>query len=147
MKKLLFGLILLLFSVSAMAQGPPEYPRDLTLTWTWPTTYADTAATLLEPGILQGGEAFCFDNQQTLIFEAAYPITSGIGLEQSETFVGVIPAPGTYSCFVTAITIPLPGFPDGISSDFSDPSTVKYTGKPSKPSGLSAKEPAAGGGN
>lgn len=125
MKFIYTTLLLLLLSSTASAQQ--GYPRDITLSWVWPTTYVDT--TLIQDGDLRGGDLFCFRNQDTVpVIDTLPVVIAGLpGSPQTETFVGVIPQPGTYHCFLTAVTV------DAISSDFSNEATKKFTGKPLPP--------------
>lgn len=122
---LVSALVLVSFSFQASAQG--SYPRDITLSWDWPTLYVDT--TLIQPGDLRGGDVICFRNNDlaVTVFDVPVAITVALGSRESVTLVGLIPQPGTYHCFVTAVTV------DGISSDLSNEATRKFTGKPLPP--------------
>ena len=112
--------LLLLLAPSAFAQQ--DYPRDITLTWTWPTLYTDN--TVIQPGDLRGAFITCDRQDGTRVIDTEIPITTALGSTQTEVFVGFIPQPGTYTCFSFAITV------DDISSDPSNPASKKYTGKP-----------------
>ena len=118
MKKLL---VLALIPVAALAQQ--MFPQDLSLSWTHPTQYTDL--TPIEPGDLRGTLLQCSRNDNTLIVNEEVPF--GGPVEQSYTFVGVIPQPGTYTCIAFSITI------DGVMSDASNEVVRKYTGKPLPP--------------
>lgn len=121
MKKLMIGLFLLFVSLPAMAQQ--GYPRDITLTFRWPTTYV--SGELIQEGDLRGGDAICFRNQELApTFDLRMDIGVPLGSLESILFAGVIPRPGNYRCFVTAVTV------DEISSDLSDEARRRFTGKP-----------------
>ena len=114
---------LLLFPALAVAQQ--AYPRDITLSWANPSTYVD--GSVIEAGDLESIRVECFRQNDTIAtFTSTVPDT-GEGLAQSETFVGVIPSPGTYSCFAYAIVV------GGAESDPSNEAIKKYTGKPLPP--------------
>lgn len=126
--KFLYITIIALFAIGpSTANAQAAYPRDITLSWTWPTTYVDT--TLIQPGDLRGGDLYCFRNQDTVpIIDTVPVVIAGLpGSSQSETFVGVIPQPGQYHCFLTAVTV------DELSSDFSNEAFKRFTGKPLPP--------------
>lgn len=126
--KFLYITIIALFAIGpSTANAQSSYPRDITLSWVWPTTYVDT--TLIQPGDLRGGDLYCFRNNDTVpVVDTVPVIIAGLpGSAQSETFLGVIPQPGTYHCFLTAVTI------DEVSSDFSNEASKRFTGKPLPP--------------
>lgn len=130
MKFLYLTIIILLafWSIPTNAQGaPPAYPRDITLSWLWPTTNVD--GTLIQEGDLRGGDNICFRNNDfsVAIFDLPAPITVLLGEKETITHVGVIPRPGQYQCFATAVTV------DEIMSDFSNQADKRYTGKPLPP--------------
>ena len=118
----LFTLVLLL--VPALAWAQQDYPRDITLSWTNPSSYTDGSP--IAAGDLDSIRVECFRANETVAtFTSTVPDT-GEGLPQSETYVAVIPGPGTYRCFAYAIV--------GTSeSDPSNEATKKYTGKPLPP--------------
>ena len=103
-----------------------NYPRDITLSWTNTDTFV--GGTLMEPGDLESVRVECFRHSDPVnpTFTATVPDT-GEGQPQTETFVGVIPQPGTYNCFAYSIVI------DGQESDPSDQASSKYVGKPLPP--------------
>lgn len=113
-------ILLLLLSASAFAQQ--DYPRDLTLSWTNASQYVD--GSVIEAGDLTGVRIECFRQNDTVPLFTGNFAPTGEGLAQSETFVGVIPNPGTYTCFGYSIVF------DGTESDPSVPSSRKFIGKP-----------------
>ena len=118
-------LTLLLLLVGSTAFAQQAYPRDITLSWTNASQYTDGST--IEVGDLDSGRGECFRNNDPIAtFTATVPDT-GEGLPQSETFVGVIPGPGTYNCVAYSIVI------DGTESDPSNTATKKYIGKPLPP--------------
>lgn len=123
MKKLV--ILILLFSSAAFAQQ--DYPRTLTLTLTQPTLYED--GTTIEPGELVNNRYNCARQDGTVILNETRPVTVDPGQVQSETFVGVIPQPGTYTCYAYAATA-------DAESDASNPAFKKYTGKPLPPNSV-----------
>jgi len=119
----MIAVVCLLMSASAFAQQ--DYPRDLTLSWTNPSAYEGGAP--IEAGDLETIRLECFRSNDTVAaFTAAVPDT-GEGLAQSETFVAVIPSPGTYRCYAYAIVV------GGAESQPSNEALKKYTGKPLPP--------------
>ena len=122
MKKVFLFLVICLLATEANAQQ--DYPRDITLTFRWPTTYV--SGELIQPGDLRGGDAICFRNQDlnAPTFDLPMDILVPLGEKQSVLFPSVIPKPGNYSCFVTAVTV------DDISSDLSNEARRRFTGKP-----------------
>ena len=123
MKKILLASLLLLIASPISAQQ--DYPRDITLSWTNPTQYVD--GSVIETGDLDSVRVECFRGSDTVAtFTATVPDT-GEGAPQTETFVAVIPQPGTYSCVAYAIVI------DGTESDPSNTTSRKYIGKPLPP--------------
>lgn len=109
----------------AMAFAQQDYPRDITLSWTNPSLYEDGSA--IEAGDLESIRVECFRGSDiTPAFTSAVPDT-GEGLAQSETYVAVIPRPGTYTCFAYAIVV------GGAESNPSNSVNRKYTGKPLPP--------------
>ena len=123
LKQLLTLVVLLGFAATASAQQ--SYPRDITLSWTNPDQYVDF--TPIEPGDLESIRVECFrQNDVTPAFTASVA-DNGEGLFQTETFVGVIPQPGTYNCVAYAIVV------GGEESDASNEALKKYTGKPLPP--------------
>lgn len=131
MKTLIIGLLLLLVSMPVSAQQ--DYPRDITLSWLWPTLNVD--GTVIQEGDLRGGDAVCFRNNDfsVPIFDLQTLITVPLGARETMTFFNSIPKPGIYQCFVTAVTV------QGISSDFSDEFPARFTGKPLPPQEFTAE--------
>lgn len=132
MKNLMIGLFLLFVSMPATAQQ--GYPRDYTASWNWPTTYGDLS--LIQPGDLRGGDLSCFRNQDTTPIIDAVPVVI-VGLPgdfQETTWPGIIPQPGWYHCFLTAVTV------DELSSDFSNEALKKFRGKPLPPVNFTAED-------
>ena len=121
MKRLFFVLGLLVLALPAQAQQ--DYPRDLTLKITQPTQ--DVFGTLLDPGDLKDNRYECARNDGTIILtNEIKPVRADPGSWQTETWVGVIPQPGTYICFAYVSNI------EGAESDASNPHDEKYIGKP-----------------
>ena len=119
----LFALIALCVSASVYAQQ--SYPRDITLSWTNPSTYVDGST--IEAGDLASVRVECYRRNDTdPVFTSTVPAT-GEGLAQSETFTGVIPSPGWYECWSFAIVV------DGTESDPSSTAERKFIGKPLPP--------------
>jgi len=127
--KFLYITIIALFALgfSSVANSQSTYPRDITLSWTWPILYTD--ATEIQDGDLRGGDLYCFRNQDTVpVVDTVPVIIEGLpGSAQETTFVGAIPQPGKYRCFLTAVTV------DELSSDFSNEAFKRFTGKPLPP--------------
>ena len=122
MKKLVLAGALLL-SGAVLAQQ--DYPRDITLSWTNPSEYVD--GSIIEAGDLDSIRVECFRGSETAPTFTSTVADSGEGLAQSETYVAVIPNPGTYTCFAYAIVV------DGTESDASNSAERKYIGKPLPP--------------
>lgn len=121
--KFLIGLVLLLAAPAAFAQQ--DYPRDITLSWANADAYVTGEA--IEPGDLESVRIECFRQNETVAtFTSTVPDT-GEGAAQTETFVGVIPAPGTYLCYGYSIVV------GGAESDASNEAQRKFTGKPLPP--------------
>jgi hypothetical protein len=106
----------------------PNFPRDITLTWTNPTEYVD--GTLIEVGDLAGTKIVCARQDGTVAIDELVPITAGPGGVEGKAFLDLIPKPGRYTCNAFAITV------EDFSSDASNDSVKKYTGKP-KPGTIS----------
>lgn len=118
-----FLITLLLLPAIAVAQQ--DYPRDITLSWVNPSQYTD--GSIIEPGDLESIRVECFrNNDGSAVFTDTRP-DNGEGAAQSETYVGVIPQPGTYFCMAFAIVV------DGTESDPSNQVQRKYIGKPLPP--------------
>lgn len=123
MNKLIILVAGLIISSSAFAQQ--DYPRDITLSWTNTNSYTD--GTVMEAGDIDSVRVECFRQNEIIpAFTSTVPDT-GEGVAQAETFVGVIPQPGTYNCFAYTIVI------DGTESDASNQASGKYVGKPLPP--------------
>jgi hypothetical protein len=123
-------LIMLLLGAAAVAQQ--NYPRDITLSWTAPVLYVD--GTAIQQGDLKETRIYCERNDGSVVIDEAVPMIGGPGDPQEYVFSGAIPQPGTYTCTSFAVTI------DDISSDASDPATIKYTGKPQPPGNMSSRK-------
>ena len=114
---------LLLLPAFALAQS--NYPRDLTITITWPTAYVDGSVIL--DGDLRGAQVICQRQDATMIANEEIPIVVLPGESQVHTFTGAVPQPGKYTCVAQAITV---------QNDISDPSNAheqRFTGKPLPP--------------
>ena len=111
--------LLLLLPVMAFAA---DYPRDITLSWDNATEYED--GSLLAPGELASVHLSCTRQSDAApVFTATIP-ANGEGLYQVETFIGVVPQPGTYTCVGYSIS------DQDIWSLPSNEALKKYTGKP-----------------
>lgn len=114
----------LLLAPVAFAQQ--DYPRDITYCWNLPTKYVDN--TDIQPGDLASTRIVTTRQDGTLVLDELVVVGTLLpGERQCQTFVGVIPQPGTYTGVAYAITV------DDISSDASNESLKKYTGKPLPP--------------
>ena len=113
--------LLMLLTSTAFAQQ--EYPRDITLSWTNPSLYVD--GTPIQAGDLTQIRLECYrhDDAITPVFSNV-EVALGEGVPQSVTYLGVIPRPGTYTCYGYAAVA------DGTESDPSLPDAQKYLGKP-----------------
>lgn len=129
MKKLFRLLVaaVLFGSLTIQAQAP-DYPRNAILCWTHPTLYED--GTTIEDGDLRGTHVHGERQNLLVILDQEVPMQGLPGSTQCQTFVGIIPQPGTYTFTAFAITV------DDISSDASNTAIKKYTGKPNPPNGL-----------
>ena len=128
MKKIAMIFLLLTLSVTVHAQQ--DYPRDISYCWTLPTQYVD--GTDIQPGDLGNIRIVTSRNDGTSVLDELVPITTELpGEQMCKTFVDSIPQPGTYLGVAYAITI------DAISSDPSNESSKKYTGKPLPPNTFS----------
>lgn len=121
--KALITIALLLLSSTAL--GQQNYPRDITLSWVNPSEYVD--GSLIEAGDLDSIRVECFRASDTVPTFTSTVADSGEGAPQAETFTGVIPQPGTYTCVAYAIVV------DGTESDPSNTALRKYIGKPLPP--------------
>lgn len=123
-------LLLLLAFVPVIASAQQDYPRDLTLNVRQPTHYIPyPPATVGEP--IQAGELVanrfdCARNDGTVVVTEVRPVTVAPGELQPELFVGVIPKPGTYTCFAYVSTLT-------DESGASPPKDNRFTGKPLPP--------------
>jgi hypothetical protein len=122
MKMRIFIIITGLLS-AGLANAQQDYPRDITLSWINPSAYTD--GTLIQSGDLTQIRLECYrhDDALTPVFSRT-EIPSGEGTPQSVTYPGVIPRPGTYTCYGYAAVA------DGTESDPSLPAAQKYLGKP-----------------
>lgn len=123
-KQLILAATVLAVLVPANAQQ--SYPRDLTLSWTQPTTYVD--GSLIGAGELRGTLLTCWrqNDPNTMVIdeEVAAPNAGG---SYEHTFLESINQPGTYLCVAYAVTV------DDLYSDMSNTVDRKYTGKPLPP--------------
>mgnify|MGYP001820329325 CR=1 FL=1 len=118
-------LLALGLAYSADVSAQQDYPRDITLDWVNPSQYVDGST--IELGDLDSIRVECTRNGDVApVFVSTVPDT-GEGSPQVETFVGVIPQPGTYTCVAFAIVV------DGTESDPSNTASRKYIGKPLPP--------------
>jgi hypothetical protein len=122
MKK--YWLFCLIF-VAPVVFAQQDYPRDITLSWTNADSYVD--GTPIEAGDLTGVRIECFRQNDTTPIVTGNFVPTGEGLIQSEVLTGVIPQPGTYTCYGYSVVI------GGIESDPSNPASKKYVGKPNPP--------------
>lgn len=122
--KRLITLAALLFLASTV-NAQQGYPRDITLSWVNPSQYVDGST--IEAGDLDSIRVECFRNNETVATFTDTRADTGEGAPQSETYAGVIPSPGTYSCVAYAIVV------DGTESDASNNVSRKYIGKPLPP--------------
>jgi hypothetical protein len=119
----IFVVLLALLAGAALAQQ--DYPRDITLSWVNASQYVD--GTTIEAGDLTNVRIECFRQNDTVpTVTGTFPAT-GEGLAQTETLVGAIPNPGTYTCYGYSVVV------GDIESDASNPSSKKYVGKPQPP--------------
>lgn len=119
-----FWAILLFMPMLAFAQS--DYPRDITYCWTLPTQYVD--GTTIAAGDLATTRIVSSRNSGEAIIDQLVPVGTTLpGENMCFTFVGAVPSPGTYVAVAYAITI------DDVSSDASNESTKKFTGKPLPP--------------
>jgi hypothetical protein len=114
-----------LVGLSSLASAQQDYPRDITLNWINPSQYVD--GSVIEAGDLDSIRVECFRGSDAAATFVETREDTGEGAAQSETYVGVIPQPGTYTCFAYAIVI------GGTESDPSNPTSRKYIGKPLPP--------------
>ncbi len=124
-------LILGLLFTSVVFGQAPSYPRDITLCWTHPTQYED--GTDIQDGDLAGTRLTVDRHDAVRAVDVLVPMQGLPGSAQCSTQVGAIPQPGTYTAYAYAVTV------DDISSDASNPSSKKYTGKPLPATGLVAQ--------
>jgi hypothetical protein len=117
--RILLAVLLLAFWAGAHAQQ--NYPRNITITYTQPTLYDD--GTTIDAGELATNRFECSRHDATVVVAESRPVTALPGGSQSEAFTGVIPQPGTYTCFVWVSTV-------DTESDASLPDDQKFTGKP-----------------
>jgi hypothetical protein len=110
----------LLATTIAFAQQ--DFPREITVSWTNPSSYTD--GTAIAPGDLDSIRIEIFRNSSATPVFTATVDDSGEGAQQSEVFPAAIPGPGTYTIVGYAIVV------DGSESDASDAVVKKYTGKP-----------------
>jgi hypothetical protein len=121
-----YYVIFLTVLLSTVTLAQSLFPQDLTLSWTNADQYED--GSLIEAGDLVSVRIECFRNNATVpIISQTFPVT-GEGQPQTETIVGAIPQPGTYSCVGYSIIF------DDTESVASAPATKKYTGRPKPPS-------------
>lgn len=122
--RMLIGALMLL-GAFANAQTS-SYPRDLTLTWTNPSQYTDGGA--IEAGDLESVRFECANNLTPNVFVLDASLAdNGEGQVQSNTWAGVIPSSGTYTCYAWATVV------DGSESGASAPALKKHLGIPMAP--------------
>jgi hypothetical protein len=117
-------MFLFLLFVAGAAFAQQNFPRDLTLTFTQPSEYTD--GTAIEVGELVSNRFNCARQDGTVVVDESRPVTSAPGEEETAVFVGVIPQPGTYTCYAWASTA-------DAESDPSNAAFKKFTGKPLPP--------------
>jgi hypothetical protein len=122
MKKLL---LLLLLPLPCFAGG---FPQSLTLSWTNSSQYVDGSP--IEAVDLTGLRIECIRANDGSPLLVGTFVPTGVGLEQSETFVDVINRAGTVECVAFTIVS------DGDESDASNTASRKFIGKPLPPSAL-----------
>ena len=121
----LFLGIMMFFAAFANAQDA-SYPRDLTLTWTNPSMYTDGG--VIEAGDLESVRFECANNlTPTVLVLDASLADNGEGQPQSNTWPGIIPGSGTYTCYAWATVV------DGSESAASAPALKKHLGTPLPP--------------
>jgi hypothetical protein len=122
MRYLITALFLLNVTLAVAQQ---LFPADLTLSWVNADQYED--GSLIQAGDLTSVRIECLRNNATVpIISQTFPVT-GEGQPQTETIVGAIPQPGTYTCVGYSIIF------DGTESVASAPAEKKYTGRPKPP--------------
>jgi len=113
--------------VAALAQS--EFPRDVTYCWINPAEYLDGSPILV--GDLDYIRLLVTRNSGEVVLDFAVPVGANLpGAQQCHNFVGAIPQPGTYTAVAYAVTN------EGASSDASNTSEKRFTGKPLPPAGL-----------
>ena len=124
-------IILLSLLLATVALGQSSYPRAMTLCWTHPLLYVDGSD--IQPGDLANTRLVVDRHDGTNAFDVLIPMEGLPGSTQCSTQSGSIPQPGTYTALAFSITI------DDTSSDASNASVKKYTGKPLPATGLDAQ--------
>ena len=120
--RIMIALALICLSGSAFAQQ--DFPKDVLVEWTNPSTYVDDSP--IEAGDLDSIRVEIYRHNDTVpVFTVTVPDT-GEGAPQLENLVSAIPQPGTYRIEAYAIVV------GGVESDPSEPLFKKYTGKPRK---------------
>ena len=122
--------ILLGLFLAATALGQSSYPRALTLCWEHPSLYVDGSE--IQPGDLANTRLVVNRHDGANAFDVLVPMEGLPGSTQCSTQTS-IPQPGTYTALAFSITI------DDTSSDESNASVKKYTGKPLPATGLAAQ--------
>ncbi len=128
MKRILQGFITFLLLGSITFAQSPSYPRDVSLCWTHPTLYED--GTTIQDGDIAHTRLTGTRHSGETILDTTSAMTVIPGAVQCQTLVGAVPQPGTYTFLAYTVTV------DDISSDASNSSSKKYTGKPLPPEGL-----------
>jgi hypothetical protein len=119
------AIVLLAMLAATAAFGQQDYPRDITLSWVNASEYVD--GTQIESGDLTSVRIECFRQNETTPVVNQVVAAIGEGAAQTVTFAGVIPNPGTYTCYGYSVVV------GNIESDASNPSSKKYVGKPVPP--------------
>lgn len=123
--KMILGLLMVITGGALHAQDS-SYPRDITLSWTNPSQYEDGSN--IAAGDLDSVRFECSNNTtpSVLVVDASLP-DNGEGAQQSNTWVDVIPAPGTYTCYAWAKVV------TGAESQPSSPANKQFFGTPLPP--------------
>lgn len=128
MKRILQGFIAFLLLGSITLAQSPSYPRDVSLCWTHPTQYED--GTTIQDGDIAYTKLTGTRHSGEMVIDTDSAMTVLPGAVQCQTLVGAVPQPGTYTFLAYTVTV------DDISSDASNSTEKKYTGKPNPPVNL-----------
>lgn len=141
MKKLiaLVATLLVMFCAISTANAQDNsYPRDIQLSWNWPTHYeivvGDTEAAEILDGDLTDARLTCTRHNGEIAFNTVIPIVVGTlpGQRQTQVFSGDIPKPGSYTCLAYARV-------GAVESDPSNAVVKRYTGRPQPNTALAAQ--------